>query len=850
MHEYTPDFSVYARESAEKICSLLNSNTQEGLSLSYVQKNKQLYGSNTIHPPIIRWWNILWNQCSPPFIVLFACLGVASLVLGELTNALIIFSCMVVNLSFGFYQEYSTSKAMTLLQKYLVSYVKVIREGTTATIPSQQLVVGDLVIINAGDRLFADMRIVQNTNLMIDESALTGESIPVHKTAEALTDSQINMFEAHNIGFAGTTVTNGNGHGIVFAIGEKTVLGTTITPTKEDLRQSNIAYNMKLLSTFLIKLIIITLCCVLSVNFLIKGTQHYIDILIFATALAVSITPEALPIVVTFCLSSGAAKLAKKKVLIKRLSAVEDLGTVDVLCTDKTGTLTENKTTLVASYSNESYDVIAYAALATEFIDTGKHTNKHKGTKTKGFDTAIHEVLTPDQSRMINSYQQIASLPYDPLRKLNSALVQDQQFQRLLIVRGMQEDIVPLCHNIDTNKITTWISQENVHGYRIIAIGIKTIAANIDITDIQQHENNLTFVGLIAFDDPLKPTTYKAIQTGKQLGLHIKILSGDNQTVCFSVAQQLDLVTDQCDVITGTQFMALTNGQQRKAVRNHTVFAHCLPEHKLRIMQLLQETHRVAYLGDGINDIPALKIAHVSMAVQDAMDVTRDAADIILLEKSLLVIIDGIKEGRKVVINTLKYIKTTLSNNFGNLYSIALVSLFVDYLPILPIHIIFINLLSDFPLIALSTDTVDNDAIAKPQQFSPFLITTFVFAMGFVGNMFDIITFAIFHRMPQHVIQMAWYMENMLTALSLIFATRTNKIFFRAQCPSTPLLALSLAAMCIAILPFYTAVGRSILVLPPLSLTHLLYVIAIVSGYFITTEIIKHFYYAYTKNIT
>lgn len=847
----TPLFCVYTNQASETIATLLNTDVQKGLTTEQVAYNKKKYGANVLPVEPIRWWNILWKQCSSLLVLIFVGLGIVSLLLGEITNALIIATCVLTNLSFGFYQEYSTTQAIALLKKYLISYVKVRRNNTTITIPSNDLVVGDILILEAGDRLFADIRIVAENNLMIDESILTGESGAVHKTATTNKTSITDIFNAQNIGFTGTTIINGSATGIIFAVGKKSTLGTIVQPTGVIQRESDIVANTNKLAIFLIKLILITLFCVIVAHFFIKGSQNYINIFIFATALAISVIPEALPIIITFCLSSGATHLAKKHVLIKRLSAIEDFGAVEILCTDKTGTLTENKVVLTGTYTVPPYQVALEAVLAADIIDTT--INPAHGDTRKGFDAAIYNSLTPEGITQINDYKRIKELPYDPIRKVNSVLVQDSRSSLKLIVRGMPEDVLPLCsNNTDTSShesLNTWLTQENSQGHRIIAVAIKVITTPLpEITDLRNHEENLILVGMLAFSDPLKPTTIEAIQKSKKLGLHIKVLSGDSVAVCFSVAQQIGLATDSNEVLTGAQFAALNPIQQIEAAANHAIFARCLPAHKLEIIQALQQNYVVAYLGDGINDIPALKMANVSLVVQEAADITRDTADIILLKKNLLIIVDGIEEGRKIVINALKYIKTTLANNFGNLYAIAVTSLFIDYLPILPIHILLINLLSDFPLLAISTDSVDPRALQMPQRFSASNLITFVLLMGFVSNIFDLITFALFHKMPAETVQMAWYMENMLTEILLIFSVRTTTVFFKAPRPSTPLIVLSIAALGMAIIPFYTTIGHTILLLPPLSARHFLWVIGIGCAYFITVEVVKHYYYTFGNN--
>lgn len=840
METYTSDFSMYARMTGDSVAALFNTDIKQGLALKQVQEHRRLYGANKLTVRRVRLWQMIKSQSSSSIIVIFFGLGVLALVLGERTNALMIFLCVSINLIFGWYQVYSSSKAIALLRKYLVSPVKVRRDGNDHIIPSTELVVGDIVVLNAGDRLFADVRIMQDRNLAIDESVLTGESAAQTKTAAVCQKKETSIYDAFNIGFGGTTVVGGSALGIVFAVGGHSMFGHIAEPDLEEVRESAIALRTRELGTFLVQLIIVTLVFVFCMHFLIQGKKDYLEMFMFVIALTVSVVPEALPIVVTFCLASGATKLAKKTVLVKRLSAIEDLGTVEVLCVDKTGTLTENKVILSNTYTSKGFDtVLRYAALGSEFLDA----HKLKEVTGKGFDGAIYRALTPELVSAVRSFERVAEAPYDPERKVNSVLVREAQSPAILIVRGMQEDVIPLCDEIDRECVNAWVEAENRQGHRIVAVAFKVMGNDVEGDDLIKYEHGLRFVGMVSLSDPLKPTVFEAIKKSKQLGLHVKMLSGDNKAVCSSIGQQIGLITDQADVLTGAEFMALDDSGQEKAALGHAVFARCLPAHKLKIIQVLQRTRVVAYLGDGINDIPALKMADVSLVVRDAVDIARDAADIIVPEKSMLPILDAIEEGRRIVINVVKYIKITISNHFGNLYAVVFVYLLIDYMPILPVHLLVINLVSDFPLLAISTDVVDPRGLQVPQRFSLIHIALFVFLVGSVGNVADLMIFWLFRHGPPETMQMAWYLENIFTALVLIFSARTASLFFKAERPSNTLVALSVLALVAAVIPFYTKWGHILSALPPLSLQHMSWVMGVVGVYVVMVECMKHLYY-------
>lgn len=568
-----------------------------------------------------------------------------------------------------------------------------------------------------------------------------------------------------------------------------------------------------------------------------RGTgQPVSELFLFALALAIGVIPEALPVVVTFSLSRGALLLAKRKVIVKRLSALEDLGSVEVICTDKTGTLTENSLAVAEIWGKDKQLILFYALLARETA------LKDVLRASKGFDNAIWTHLTPDQQKTITDYTKVAEIPFDPNRRRN-VVVLTKDGSYFMIIRGMFEEVMK--HTSDKNdELSTWALERGNLGNRVLAIGYKKIteqeAKNLTV---QEDEQGITVVGAIAFDDPIKPTAKQAVVQAQKLGLIIKILSGDSKEVCGAVAKEIGLIEKSDQVILGSDFEQMSEMQKTEAVKKCIVFARVLPEQKYEIISILQQTWLVGYLGDGINDTPALHKADVSMVVQEAIDVARETADIILLKKSLLVIVQGVTEGRKIIANIMKYIKITLANSLGNFYTLSLVSLIIDYPPMLPLHLILLSAFVDMPMLAISTDAVSLDEIKKPQKYSTQSILLFSIVFGTMSTVCDFIYFGIFKRFAHGVLQTGWFIESMLTALVFTFSARSKKVFYKATRPSLILSGLAIALGSAATIIPLTSIGQRWLSFTQLSLSQLMIIFSLVIGYFIAVEILKYFYY-------
>lgn len=838
------NFADFTDKNTEETLRLLESSTN---GLTEQQANERLlkFGFNELPSKKRTWFHILFSQLKSPFTYLLFIAGTISLIIGEIIDSLFIFLFVVINVVLGFIQEYRAEKAIEVLKSFLPNEVKAIRNSERIIINKKYLVPGDVVILSAGDIAPADLRIIEAKNLIIDESILTGESKAVEKDENPLPYSTKEIFEAKNIIFSGTSIINGEARGIVINNIRESSVGK-ISKLVEEIRKKSF-YEKELLgfSKLIIKMVLFFIAAVFILRLFINR-ENLFDYLIFCIALIVSILPEALPTVVVFSLSQGALKLAKRKVVVKRLNAIEDLGNIKILCSDKTGTLTENKMRLDEIFASDIDKTTLFSLLSTELLKKQKNIEN-------AFDKAIVEKYADNFVSQLNEFKLIAENPFDLKRLINSVIVEGKDGRRFLITKGAPEKIFEKTIKIENkqsseNKFDLTIFERKIkevgeEGKRVLAVAYREIKEDEFLKNINEWENNFNLLGLLIFADPLKKTAKQAITKAERLGVRVKLITGDSREVAGYVGYKIGLIPDKNEVITGKELEKLSPEEFDKTCEKIDVFARISPEMKYKIIESLQKKYEVGFLGEGINDAPALKIANVAIAVNTAADISREIADIILLENDLNVIIEGISYGRKIFNNLDKYIKTTLASNFGNFYSIAIISLFIPFLPMLPIQILVVNLLSDFPMIAIATDNVEVKELKRPKSYQMQKTLPLIIKLAIVSTIFDFIFFTIFYRMGEKNLQTLWFIESILTELVLIFAVRTTQKFYQTIKPSYPLIFLGLIATSVTIFLPFTSFGVNILHFQKVPIQFVIIVILLVAIYFIISEGVKLKYY-------
>ncbi|MFN3301722.1 MAG: magnesium-translocating P-type ATPase [Patescibacteria group bacterium] len=831
-------FSTAAIKNIEEILKELKT-SERGLSEEEATKRLKIYGLNEIKAKEVELIDILFRQFKSPFFYLLFIASSIAFLIGEKIDGLLILIFLLLSVILGFFQEAKAEKAVSLLKKYLSVKTRVLRDGVIKTIDKKFLVPGDIVLLEAGSIVPADLRILKVKDFLIDESILTGESVPVSKIPQHFEKEPKEIFEAKNIAFSGTSVISGGAKGVVIGTGKETVFGEITKLVSGITRESVYEKDLLKFSKIILRIVVITITLVFLANLIIKGITDFFVFLIFSIALIVGIIPEPLPVVVSFSFSRGALRLAKEKVVVKRLSAVEDLGNIEVLCADKTGTLTENKLKLENIYSKDKTKCLLYGLFSSPYV------NKEIPSSLSPFDLALFEKASLEIREELGKIKVISEIPFDPFRSRNSILL-ERNGKRILIVRGAAEIILKLSSRFEgdfkVEEIKKGIEEEGKKGRRVLAVGYKEFEKD---NFSENDERDLIFLGYFSFLDPLKKTAKESIQLARKLGLQIKIITGDSKEVAGAVAKEVGLIKDPQKVILGETLNSLSEEEFEKACDEFVVFARISPQTKYKIVKTLSKKYEVGFLGEGINDAPALKAAHLALAVDNATDVAREVSDIILLKEDLKVIINGIKEGRNIFSNINKYIKRTISSNFGNFYSIAIISLAIPFLPILPTQILLVNLLSDFPLIAIASDSVDVEELKKPKYYQLNRMILLIFLLAIVSSIFDLIFFGLFKKVSPSLFQTLWFIMSILTEIFLIFSIRTSRFFLKARFPGFPLFIISLLTFFITIFLPFTNFGKTAFhfVAPPIF--PLLIVLSLVFIYFIISEIVKLIYFRY-----
>jgi len=826
-------FSSATVASRETLFSAWESST-DGLNAAQIQKRREHYGVNEISGKEVRGWEVWLRQFRSPLVTLLLIALVATFALGDRLTSGLILVFVLLNTTLAFSQEFHAERALQLLKHYVKTKAMVKRNGDVVSIGREEIVPGDLLILQAGDIIAADVRLVEVTDFAVDESILTGESGPVRKTNAPLKKAPKQISDADNIGFSGTAAISGKGVGLVIATGRDTEFGKIAKFTIQTRHMSSFEKNVSRMSNLLLRILLGGLAAVVLLHLLFsRGRYPVIELFLFAVALAITIVPEALPVITTISLARGALKLAKNKVVVKRLSAIEDLGSIDILCTDKTGTLTENVMTVEHVYARNQKGCLLYAGLTCCRSD-GRNKTKN------AFDTAIADFLSVAQKQQLKKYARRDGIPFDPIRRLDSTVAMVNGSEEL-IIRGAPEAVLDACEGTTheaKNLMMQWLAHEGEQGHRVIAFAKKPIRTG-QVIGSKDEQSGFSLLGMIAFLDPLKSTSKRAIEHANLLGIRVKILTGDRQEVAIAVAQQLNMIQSPKEAVTGEEFDRMDIEHQERALERCTVFARVSPEQKYRIIQGLQKKYAVGFLGEGINDAPALRLADVGLVVHEASDIARESADIILLNRSLDVIVSGIRGGRTVFENITKYIKFNLSSAFGNFLTLSIAPFFLGVLPLLPIQILLLDLLNDFPMIAVSTDRVDLATLKRPSAQKLRAIVSIAAVIGLVTTVFDFIFFGLFYRLPLPVLQTNWFIENILTSMALFFVIRSAKPILKARRASWWLISLAGATTIFAILFPFTGVGRRFFHFIPPTYTQFLLVAGITVTFFFAAEAAK-----------
>ena len=800
-----------ANSSAVQLLGTLGSHT-DGLTAAEADALRVQYGLNEVeHEQPLPWWVHLWHCYKNPFNLLLTLLAVISWLTEDMKAATVIFSMVVLSTLLRFWQEAKSNKAADALKAMVSNTATVLRrdDGKRIELPIKQLVPGDLIVLSAGDMIPADCRVLSAKDLFVSQAAMTGESMPVEKFAQQQDAQTRNPLDLENILFMGTNVVSGAATAVILTTGNSTYFGALAQRvTATDRATTSFQHGVNKVSWLLIRFMFVMAPLVLFINGFTKG--DWTEALLFALSIAVGLTPEMLPMIVTSTLAKGAVFLSRKKVIVKRLDAIQNFGAMDVLCTDKTGTLTQDKIFLarhVDVWGEESDDVLEMAYLNSYY---------QTGLKNLLDVAVLDHVEVHRELKVGTAFQKVDEIPFDFNRRRMSVVVAEQGLPHLLICKGAVEEILSVCNSVrhgDTNEALTEellarirqvTAAFNEEGLRVVAVAARPMTAGRDTYSLAD-ENDLTLIGYVAFLDPPKESTAPALKALKAHGVAVKVLTGDNELVTAKICREVGL--EQQGLLMGNDIEAMTDAELAVAVETTNVFAKLTPAHKERIVRLLKANgHVVGFMGDGINDAPALRTADIGISVDSAVDIAKEAADIILLEKSLMILEEGVLEGRRTFANMLKYIKMTASSNFGNVFSVLVASAFIPFLPMLPMHLLVQNLLYDISQIAIPFDNVDADMLAKPQRWQPGDVGRFMLFFGPISSIFDITTFALMWYVfdantPDHqtLFQSGWFVVGLLTQTLIVHMIRTPKIPFLQSRAALPLMVMTGVIMAVGI---------------------------------------------------
>jgi len=802
-----------------------------------------------------------------PITALLLVLALLSYLTGEIKGAIVITLMVVISVLLSFVQEFRSNRAAERLRAMVSTTATVIRRDRRAGVPEEvnrlfhvrlnvpsparvevpieRLVPGEIVHLSAGDMIPADLRVLTAKDLFVNQSALTGEALPVEKFDTDPQAASKGVLEAANLCFMGTNVMSGSATAVVVATGADTYFGSVASTMAQRRELSSFDRGVNRFTWLMIRFMLVMVPLVFVINGLTKG--DWVEAFLFAVAVAVGLTPEMLPMIVTLNLAKGAIAMSRKKVIVKRLNSIQNFGAMDVLCTDKTGTLTQDKVILekhVDILGEDSARVLEYAYL----------NSYHQSGLKNLLDLAVLQHVEVHAALLADSaWRKVDEIPFDFQRRRMSVVVERGDGKHVVICKGAVEEVFSICSHAEVDgreielgaqhlsELRQIIHDLNEDGFRVIAVAYQARRENKAAYNVAD-ERDLTLVGYIAFLDPPKDSAAPAIAALERYGVAVKILTGDNEIVTRKICREVGLPVEH--ILLGSEVEAMSAEALAEAAERVSVFAKLSPQQKALVIKALHRRgHVVGFLGDGINDGPALKAADVGVSVDSAVDIAKESADIILLEKSLLVLEEGVLEGRKVFGNLLKYIKMTASSNFGNMFSVLGAGAFLPFLPMAPLQVLLNNLFYDFSQTAVATDDVDPEYLERPRQWDIGAITRFMLVMGPLSSLFDYVTFfvlwyAFAGATHPGLFQTGWFVESLLSQTLIVHVIRTGRIPFVQSRASAPLLFSTLAICALGLWLPFSAFGHA-WGFTQLPLTFFYALAAILAGYFALTQVVK-----------
>ena len=850
-----------------------------GLVDDQVEENRDTYGENVItkgqEDSMIK---KIYESIINPFTVILLVIALVSFITNvwlakpgeqDPTTSIIIVTLVLISGGIRFIQELRSDKAASNLSRMIVNTATVLRDGSEQEIPIDEIVVGDVIKLSAGDMIPADVVLIDSRDFFVQQSGLTGESDAVEKVCLRKADSQNldSLLESESLAFMGTNVISGRATALVLVVGDETMMGAIEQTINTYDEPTSFEREMNTISWLLIRLMLVMVPVVFVINGLTDG--DWLEAGVFALSVGVGLTPEMLPMIITASLAKGSIIMAKEKVVIKKLNAIQDLGAIDILCTDKTGTLTQDE--IVLEYPLDIHGDLDLSVLRRAYLNSYFQTGL-KNLMDRAIINRTHKEAKKHEivRDLDQTFHKIDELPFDFERRRMSVIVKDEDGVVSMVTKGALEEMLSVSTYVEykgeIKRLTDEVRQEvlaevaqlNEQGLRVLGVSYKTDLDENDIFSVED-EGDMILTGYLAFLDPPKPSAAPAIKALAEYGVTTKILTGDNEKVTQAVCEKVGLDVER--ILLGSEIDTMTDQELARVVETTTVFAKLSPDQKARIILCLKNNgHKVGYMGDGINDAPSMKVSDVGISVDTAVDIAKETADVILLDKDLMVLEKGLVEGRKVYANMTKYIKMTVSSNFGNIFSLLFASIFLPFLPMAPVHLIVLNLIYDLSCIALPFDNVDKDFLKKPRIWEANSIMRFMAWIGPISSVFDIITYMLLYFLVVPMIlghgynhgvadatvfimvfQTGWFIESMWSQTMVIHMLRSPKLPFIQSRPAFSVVVTTLAAaIFVTSLPYSPL--APILKLSQLNGLYFVLLFAIIVLYMLSVTVVKRIY--------